>query len=68
MTSLKRIFQGWQRVFKPRRRVVADLPEAVLAQALAEARFLHTKHAVDVRPLAAGEAPAEPKPAEPPTT
>lgn len=63
--SLKRIFQRFRRVFAPKLRPVSQLPPQALAQALAEARFLREKHAVDVRALAAGEEPAEPKPAEP---
>jgi hypothetical protein len=46
---------------RPTRRQPSELPPEALAKALAEAKFLHGNHAVEVRELSPGELPVLPR-------
>ena len=62
MLRVELFFQGIFSRFRRRKfRPVASLDAAVLQQAVAEARMLKERYAVDVQPLAPGEKPDIPR-------
>ena len=65
MRFLKWLFT---RIYSPRASRPEDIPQKLSAEALAaalgEAKYLHSRHGVDVTPLAPGELPKLPRRAD----